>query len=56
MLDAARRAVALARRGSDAMSIFVDENTKVIVQGLTGARGASTGCATATTAPRSSPA
>jgi succinyl-CoA synthetase alpha subunit len=38
------------------MSIFVDENTKVIVQGLTGARAGSTDCATATTAPRSSAA
>ena len=37
MLDAARRAVALA--GGEQVSIFVDENTKVIVQGLTGGQG-----------------
>jgi succinyl-CoA synthetase beta subunit len=39
MLDAARRAVALAGLRREVMSIFVDENTKVIVQGLTGGQG-----------------
>jgi len=34
------------------MSIFVDENTKVVVQGLTVVRAASTACATARTGPR----
>ena len=43
MLDAARLAVELAQ-----MSIFVDETTKVVYQGLTGRRAASTGCSTAT--------
>ena len=39
MLDAARTAVALANGSRTVMSIFVDENTKVIVQGLTGGQG-----------------
>ena len=37
MLDAARTAVELA--GGSQVSIFVDENTKVVYQGLTGSQG-----------------
>ena len=40
---------------SERMSIFVDETTKVVIQGLTGpARACTTACATGPTAPRSS--
>ena len=39
MLDAAKAAVALAEGGLSPMAIFVDENTKVLVQGLTGRPG-----------------
>ena len=40
-------------RSERPMSIFVDENTKVVYQGLTGAQGRFYGPSTATTAPRS---
>ncbi len=39
MLDAARAAVAIANGKELVMAIFVNENTKVIVQGLTGGQG-----------------
>ena len=40
MLDAAKKAVELARKGiGREVSIFVDENTKVVYQGLTGGQG-----------------
>ena len=55
MLDAARAAVASWRERPE-VAIFVDENTKVVVQGLTGGRASTTACATARTAPRSWPA
>jgi len=45
-----------ATEGGGPMSIFVDETTKVVVQGLTGSQGKFHGCATVTTEPRSSPA
>ena len=39
MLDAARSAVQLAGGSRQRVSIFVDENTKVVYQGLTGSQG-----------------
>ncbi len=55
MLGAAKKAVELARR-NQVPSIFVNKDTKVIVQGITGSQGSFHACATATTAPRSWPA
>ena len=37
------------------MAILVDEQTRLVVQGLTGREAASTPCATASTAPTWSP-
>ena len=39
MIDAAQAVVALATQEAAPMSIFVDENTKVVYQGLTGSQG-----------------